>query len=175
MDGNTTTLVENTRLYVGALETIDEDPGSQFTYQLLDHWESFHIEDGNKLYVTSNTSLDFEIQPDIAIMVQSTDNGHPPMSITKEFTFQVLDTNEAPTLIDLNNNQVISSAPPGSIVGFVEVLDPDNVNPDRIQQTHNCTVESGNTPFVFNNSNMALQVDFILYRLPVIDVGSVET
>ncbi|XP_062574138.1 protocadherin Fat 4-like [Saccostrea cucullata] len=136
IDGSQTMIPENEPSFIiGAVQTADEDVGDTFTYQVISHWELFRIR-GDKLEV--RRSLDFEEKSTYNVTIKSTDSGG--LSFSKSFGFSVLDVNEKPSNISLNPKEVSNSAGVGEVVGFVTVVDPDNVDPDSPTQNHTCTV-----------------------------------
>ncbi|MDP3843238.1 MAG: VCBS domain-containing protein, partial [Oxalobacteraceae bacterium] len=78
---------------IGALTTTDVDNGDTHTYTVSD--DRFEVVDGN-LKLKEGVSLDFENKPAVTITVTTTDNHSA--SFDKEFTINVTDVNEAPTV-----------------------------------------------------------------------------
>lgn len=87
---------------------------------------------GDELIIKPNTKFDYEIEPEIILNITAVDKGG--LSIEKTFAFRILDINEAPTQIHIDqlndyyfNDQVIST---NTLIGSVFVIDDalgDNV------------------------------------------------
>ena len=84
---------------VGDLITVDEDKNQSHRYTLISDARGRFSVDGNQLIVSSTANLDYENSTEHTIILKSTDNGTPLMSVTKSFIVSVLDENEAPTSI----------------------------------------------------------------------------
>jgi hypothetical protein len=100
---------------VGTLSTIDDDKGDTHTYQVSD--DRFVIV-GNQLLI-GDTSFDHEMEPSVTINITSTDSTGG--SVTKSFTIDVKDMNEAPiSPIDNDStaNFVAANAAVGTKVGI---------------------------------------------------------
>ena len=104
---------------VGALSTIDIDVGDSFTYSVDD--ARFEVS-GAILKLKTGESLDFETEPTITLNVTSTD--YDGLTVTKEFSINVNDINEAPTGINIDSLSVDENAV-GGIVGNVSSVDQD--------------------------------------------------
>ena len=60
------------------------------------------------LQVTSAAELDYEKQKTHEITIRATDNGNPSLHFDKVFTVDVTDVNEAPYLVKLTGNKVLT-------------------------------------------------------------------
>ncbi len=78
-------------LRIGALQVVDPDPADQFTWQISD--PRFVVLD-NELWLSTTSSLDFELESSIVIQATVTDNGSPNLSLTSPLTIEVIDVNE---------------------------------------------------------------------------------
>lgn len=58
--------------------------------------------------MTSAAELDFEKQKTHEITIRATDNGNPSLHFDKVFTVDVTDVNEAPYLVKLTGNKVLT-------------------------------------------------------------------
>jgi len=94
---------------VATFSTTDPDTGNTFSYSLIGGTGStdntaFAIAD-NSLKI--NASPDFETKSSYSVRVRSTDNGG--LSVEKVLTIQVNNVNEAPTLVQPIDDQIIST------------------------------------------------------------------
>ncbi len=74
---------------IGRLSTIDPDVGDSHTYTLLDDAQGRFKIVGDELQVADTSQLDFESDPDLDILVESTDSGG--LSVEKTFTVNLID------------------------------------------------------------------------------------
>lgn len=109
---------------VGVLSTVDPDGGSH-VYTLVNDAEGRFVVEGNQLRVADGADLDFEDQSSFEIVVRSTDEGNPALSVEQVFTVQVTDINEAPTSIVLSHAEVDENAAAGTVIGVLGTTDPD--------------------------------------------------
>ncbi|MEZ5830588.1 MAG: cadherin domain-containing protein, partial [Dongiaceae bacterium] len=109
---------------IGALSTADPDVGDTHTYKVDDN--RFEIV-GNQLQLKAGSSLDYETEPTVTVNVTSTDSGGS--SVTKAFTVNVNDLNEAPSVpvdTDATENAILKTAAVGTAVGITaSSVDPD--------------------------------------------------
>lgn len=96
-----------------------------------------------ELTVANASAIDFETHPRFRLTVQVTDSGNPPRSSSGIMTIDVLDLNEPPTAILLDNNTVTARVN-GALVGHVSVTDQD------VNDRHTLTVDDSR--FVINAS-----------------------
>ncbi len=104
---------------VGRLVVADADEGDEHRFSVSD--DRFEVA-GNRLKLKSGVALDHESEPQIALSVTATDPGG--LSVTRSFTIDVLDVNEAPTDI-LFGTDVDENAPAGTPVETAQGVDPD--------------------------------------------------
>ncbi|MBL1203429.1 MAG: hypothetical protein FWK04_31260 [Nostoc sp. GBBB01] len=94
---------------IGTFTTIDPDTGNTFTYSLVtgtgDTDNAAFTIDGNSLQIKA--SPDFETKSAYSIRLRSTDNGG--LSVEKVLSIQVKDINEAPTVVQSIDDQIIST------------------------------------------------------------------
>ena len=88
---------------VGTLSATDEDANDTFTYALVSGAgdtgnASFEITDGK---LSTKAAFDFEAKPTYSIRVKTTDAGG--LSVEKTLSITVVDVNEAPTALALEN------------------------------------------------------------------------
>ena len=113
---------------VSTFTTTDPDTGNTFTYSLVagtgdaDN-AAFAIAD-NSLKI--NASPDFETKSSYSVRVRSTDNGG--LSVEKVLTIQVNNVNEAPTLVQPIDDQIISTDKPFSFNVSNKFADVDQGN-----------------------------------------------
>ncbi|MDZ8107987.1 MAG: putative Ig domain-containing protein [Nostoc sp. DedQUE12a] len=100
---------------IATFTTIDPDTGDTFTYSLItgtgDTDNAAFTIDGNSLQIKA--SPNFETKSSYSIRVGSTDNGG--LSVEKVLTIQVNDINEAPTVVQPIDDQIISTNKPFSL------------------------------------------------------------
>ena len=110
---------------VGTVAGIDPNPGSVFTYTLLDNAGGRFAIDAatGVIRVAGGASLDFEIASSLGISVRVTDQ--TGLSLDKSFTINVKDVNEAPTNALLSGGSVAENSANGTIVATVAGIDPD--------------------------------------------------
>lgn len=69
------------------------------------------------------------------------------------------DVNERPTDIMLSSASIQENSPPGTLVGKILVMDPDDKGPRGPWQNHFCTIlNQANVPFVVNRTANSLVV-----------------
>jgi len=94
---------------ISTFTTIDPDTGNTFTYSLVtgtgDTDNAAFTIDGNSLQIKA--SPDFETKSAYSIRLRSTDNGG--LSVEKVLSIQVKDINEAPTVVQAIDDQIIST------------------------------------------------------------------
>ncbi len=122
---------------IGNFSTADADEEDTFEYELVDGEGdddngSFSIS-GDKLIVTS--SLDFESKDTYSIRVRSSDSNEA--RISKVFEITVNDVNDAPTDIELDNNEINENEDSGTAIGDLSSTD------DESNDTHTYTLVEG--------------------------------
>ncbi len=122
LDNNTIQENKPINTVIGNLSTTDADAGNTFTYTLSGTDAANFAISGNQL--VSNVVFDYETKSSYQVTVTSTDNYGA--FYTKSFTITVLDVNEAPTDLGVTNNSVVETAPIGTVVGTMTVVDPDH-------------------------------------------------
>ena len=125
---------------VGELVTSDQDVAQTHKYTLLDDAAGRFVLSSGKLYVSSSANLDFETKNSYTVKIQCSDSGIPPLGISQDFQIQVDDVNEAPTNFALSNANVMENSPTGTLIGQLNVSDPDNLGSRGAWQTHTCDV-----------------------------------
>lgn len=112
---------------IGTFTTTDTDSGNTFTYALTDTLGGlFQIVDNQLL--TGATATDYVTASNHVIEVTSTDQGS--LSVTKSFTINVTNVNEAPTDIVLSSLIIKEASPNGTVVGTLSTTDPDPASKD---------------------------------------------
>jgi hypothetical protein len=114
------TVVENANL-VGLLSALDPDAGNTFTYSLGGTDASAFSISGGMLVALA--PLDFEAQDSYAVTIVVKDQND--LQISKNFSIQVTNVNEAPTNLTLSANTLSENALVGSVVGVFTPTDPD--------------------------------------------------
>jgi Cadherin domain/Right handed beta helix region/RTX calcium-binding nonapeptide repeat (4 copies) len=104
---------------------VDPDEGDTFTFKLLDDASGrFAIDsETGAVTVANGAALDYEAAASHDITIEVTDSGGE--TYQESFTIHINDVNEAPTDLDLTNSPVQENSAPGSVVGTVNVSDPD--------------------------------------------------
>ncbi|MDW3196496.1 MAG: cadherin domain-containing protein [Cytophagales bacterium] len=121
LSGNTVNENSDLMTIVGTISTMDDDTDDTFTYTLYgDDASAFSIEGSS--FIT-NAALDFETKNTYQITIKSTDA--EGLSTDLSFEIQVLDVNEAPTDLTLDNASVEENATIGTLIGNLIVSDPD--------------------------------------------------
>ncbi len=94
MSLGTSSVAENAKgAVIGTVSVIDPDAGDSQSYQVSD--SRFEVVN-NQLKLKSGVSLDFETEPSVTVKVTATDQGGH--AIAKDFTVNVTNVNEAPTV-----------------------------------------------------------------------------
>ena len=138
---NAATVNENANgHFVGVLVTSDQDVNQTHTYKLLDSAGGKFVILTNKLYVSSSANLNYEAQSQFTVRIQSEDNGSPPLSLVKDFKIIIIDLNEAPVNITLSPANIAENSAPGTVIGQLNVTDPDNYGSRGAWQSHSCQV-----------------------------------
>ncbi|WP_165982322.1 calcium-binding protein [Dankookia rubra] len=104
---------------IGTLTTTDASATDTFTYTVDDN--RFEVVAG-VLALKAGLSLNYEEASSVALNVTSTDGSG--LSITRAFTVNVTNVNEAPTDLALTAGTVLENAA-GAIIGTVVTTDPD--------------------------------------------------
>ena len=104
---------------IGKLTVTDPDAGDKQSFTVSD--ARFEVVN-NQLRLKPGVSLDFEQASSLSVDVTATDKGGN--QITKTFTINVTDVNEAQTALTLDNKQVAENTP-GGVIGKLTVADQD--------------------------------------------------
>ena len=112
----------------GLLTTSDPDAGDTFTYTLVTGTgsgdnSSFNIVN-NQLRTTA--VFDLETKNSYSIRIRSTDVAG--LSVEKQLTVTVTNTNDPPTGIDLTSSTILESLPSGTVIGSFNATDSDAGN-----------------------------------------------
>ncbi|MDA1073827.1 MAG: hypothetical protein O3A63_03560 [Proteobacteria bacterium] len=135
---------ENTDgVVIGGLSAIDSDPGDTHTYTTTD--PRFEII-GDQLKLRAGETFDFETEPLVSVEITVTDADSASHITTLIIT--VLDLNETPTDIVLDDS-IVPAALPGGVVGTITTLDPD------VSDTH--TYSFNDPRFEVVNGSLKLQ------------------
>ena len=116
---------------VGTLTTTDINPSDIHTYSLANTGPTCSGVD-NSYFVIDNQNLrtaqvlDYETKSSYSVCIQTTDNGTPNLSYSKAFTITVMNVNEAPTNINLSNNEITENQNVNSLIGVLSSIDPDS-------------------------------------------------
>ena len=145
---------------VGSLSTLDPDSSDVHTYRfdnlVIDNDNSKFVIVGNELKTT--TEFDYEDNSVYYIYVKSNDNRGG--EFTKQFTIQVLNTNDAPSDITLSANIVDEQSLAGTFIGFFSATDVDALDNHTYQFTSG---NGGKDNQLFTIQNDSLLVNQTLY------------
>ncbi|XP_012556552.2 protocadherin Fat 4 isoform X1 [Hydra vulgaris] len=97
-------------------------------------------------YLVSNIQLDYENISFYTLEVTVTDDGKPPLSLTKNISININNLNEAPTSLSLSSTSFYESQLPGTIVTSIFISDPDP------NQNHTCKILDDANFFSMNGS-----------------------
>ncbi|MEO9933844.1 cadherin domain-containing protein [Rhodopirellula bahusiensis] len=110
---------------VGTFDTADVDASDTFTYTLVagdgDTDNASFTIDGEDLLTA--TTLDMDTQSTYSIRVRSTDAGGS--FVEQTLTITLTETNEAPTAIAIDDNEIAENAALGTVVGALSTTDAD--------------------------------------------------
>ncbi|MGF1492673.1 MAG: DUF4347 domain-containing protein [Microcoleaceae cyanobacterium] len=114
---------------IGVFTALDpEGDGITFTFDdfTLEEGaeERFRIRQDGTLVLLPGQSLDFEDRSRVPLDVTATDDGDPSQSFTERFRVRVVDLNEAPPEITLDNDTVDENAA-GAVIGNLSAADPE--------------------------------------------------
>ena len=125
-----TTIEENKPLgtIVGILETVDQDANETFTYSLVagigsDDNTSFQII-GNELQ--SNVIFEYEPKQFYTVRIKTTDS--EGLTIEHSFFIEILNKNDVPSDIILDNTTVLENLAIGVVIGELTTLDEDQTD-----------------------------------------------
>jgi hypothetical protein len=104
---------------IGTLSVTDPDAGDKQSFSVSD--SRFEVVN-NQLQLKSGASLDYEQGSSVSVTVTAIDAGSN--QISKAFTVNVGDVNEAQTGMSLGSNSIAENAK-GAVVGTISVTDPD--------------------------------------------------
>ena len=84
--------------------------------------------------------MGYEAQSQFTVRIQFEDNGRLPLSLAKDFEITIIDVNKAPVNITLSPVNKAENSAPGTVIGQLNVTDPDNYGSRGAWQSHNCQV-----------------------------------
>lgn len=139
--------------FVGTLSTFDYDENDTFSYSFVtaaggEDNSSFVI-DGNT--IKTSDIFDYEQQSQYSVLIQTRDN--KGLTYQKQFTIDIVNQNDAPTQIVMNNMVFEENKPFGTEVGNFIVSDPD------IADNHNFSFVTGvgdtnNSDFIIEGNTL---------------------
>jgi gliding motility-associated-like protein len=124
------TLMENmgSNFHIGDFSTTDQDTGDNFVYtfdnSILNDNAEFTLLSTGKLFATQ--SFDFETKKIFTLSVKSTDIDG--LSVVKQFTVYVADTNEVPNTLSASALEVFENLSTGAVVGTFTTTDIDTLD-----------------------------------------------
>jgi hypothetical protein len=115
---------------VGTVVAVDQDAGlaGEFTFSIVngDDQGIFQINPATgQITVANDLTLDFETTSRYDLVVKATDKGTPVRARTRTIPISIGDVNEAPGVTSGQVFYVEENAPLGTLVGHVDVSDPD--------------------------------------------------
>ncbi|MFN3980900.1 MAG: hypothetical protein ACK4SA_11015 [Caldilinea sp.] len=146
---------------VGGLDATDVDSEDEHSFSLVSTctggaWDNQgFVISGSDL--KTNLIFDYETKSSYSVCIEANDGRGGVLA--KVVSFGVVDVNEAPTMISLDNNLVVAGTKAsGDVVGAFTTVDPDN------GQTHTYSLVSGvgdtdNGSFTIDGSNLKLAFD----------------
>ncbi|MEM8894826.1 MAG: cadherin domain-containing protein [Bacteroidota bacterium] len=142
-------------LLVGQLSTIDEDEDDLHSYSLVsgdgDTDNGLFIISGNQLL--TNSTLDFETNPSHTVRIRTSDG---ELSTEASFEIAVINTNDDPTGLTLDNLSVNENANVGTVVGTFTLEDVDITN-----ATYTMVAGANdNTSFIINGADLITAESF---------------
>ena len=162
VNGNTTgtTFAENKPLgaVIANLSTTDEDVANTFTYSFVNtagnNNSDFTII-GSQL--RTNNSFDFETRQNYVVFVQTNDgNGG---LFTKQLLLTVVDSNDAPTAINITNTNITENLTTHTFIGKLSATDADATG-SYTYTLVNGTGSSGNANFTISNDSLYSNTSF---------------
>lgn len=123
---------------IGRFSASDEDAGQKFSYVLTDDDNgTFGVDSDGNLY-KATTKTNFELKTLHRITVTISDNGYPSLKVSKNFTIEILDVNEAPVVTVIkkdggqlefpdNSPRVEENSDIGTVIGTVVSYDSEPV------------------------------------------------
>lgn len=155
-----TTFAENKPLgsVIGLLSTTDEDAANTFTYSFVNTAGNNNADFaiiGNQL--RTNSLFDYESRQNYVVFIQTNDgNGG---LFTKQLLLTVVDSNDAPTAINLTNSSVYENMAAHTFVAKLSSTDPDATS-NNTYTLVNGTGSSGNASFVISNDTLYTNASF---------------
>jgi hypothetical protein len=108
-------------LVLGRVSAIDQDKNDSYTWVLSD--SRFEIVN-DVLRMTKGSTVDFESEPSIALVVRGKDS-RGQFEVEKTITVTVTDQDDEPTGITLSSFGTLQEGATGKSIGEVSVMDPD--------------------------------------------------
>jgi len=143
---------------IGYLTTTDEDANNTFTYSFVNitgnNNSDFSIV-SNQL--RTNSLFDFETRQNYVVFIQTND-GMGGL-FTKQLLLQVVDSNDAPTAINLTNTSISENLPTNTFVAKLSANDPDAVSVHTFSLV-NGAGSSGNANFTIRNDSLFTNSSF---------------
>ncbi|XP_074662803.1 protocadherin Fat 4-like [Tubulanus polymorphus] len=110
---------------IGKFDTKDPDVGDKHTYTLKESaGGKFVISSTGILKTAVDANIDFETTATLTVTIESTDSGN--LKYEKQFTVTIIDVNEAPSQLSIDNNTIAENSPADTGIGKLTAKDPDN-------------------------------------------------
>ena len=143
---------------IGNISVSDPDTEPEFTNNIVTVSDNrFEVIDNNgtlQLKLKDGQSLNYEAGTSVTLNLTATDANDSSLTYSEEFTINVINVNEAPNDLTLDNNTVTENRQ-GAIIGNISVVDPDNVP----EFTNNMvTVEDDRFEVIDNGGTLQLKL-----------------
>lgn len=137
---------------VGTVVANDPDPGQTLTYSITGGNGAgiFAIDANTGVLTVVSPTLNFEAMSQFSLTVQVKDNGAPMQMASAAITINILDLNEAPTILPPTSFTISENRPAGYVVGQLNAQDQDQ------GQTLTWAITGGNPNNIFALSSSGL-------------------
>ena len=122
---------------IGELSVRDQDVGQTHTFliQSQNPVGALKVANRNQLLLADGDVIDFETLRFVKVTLIVTDSATNNASHVQTLDIPVQDQNEAPTMVTLDNHEVMENSPEGALVANINVDDPDT-----FQQSFFCSL-----------------------------------
>ncbi len=150
------TINENSSLnsYIGKLSTIDNDTEDLHSYQFAignNDNDLFTIKEDS---IFSNSMYNYEDVSIFTISVETIDNGYPPKSLTKSYLVEIININDAPTDLSINQTEIHENMPIGTLIGEFSTTDED------VDDMFLYSLTENNPEFYITNNELFSDISF---------------
>lgn len=148
---------------VGTVGAVDPDAGQTLTFAITNGNTNgtFAIDAQTGVITVAVPTLNYEATPIFNLTVTATDNGSPTQTRARNITINVLDLNEAPTILPPTTFNINEGLANGTVIGTINATDQD------IGQTLTYSITGGNT-------NNAFAIDAATGQIRVLTSAAVD-